>query len=489
MPRQRVVIIGGGVAGLVAARAIATECDVVLFEAKSTFGGKLETSELLGRPIDLGPDAFITRAAAGERLCKELGLEAELLAPSSNGAAIFSRGDLRQMPSGIVLGVPTSLRALNDASVVSLSSLFRATLDLLARHDVLPIGALELAHAGEVDPSVTEVFGSRLGEQILRTLIDPLLGGINASDVDSLSLAACAPQLMRRLEGQKSILRALAKEPPTFAPRSLRPPFIGLQRGMGSLAMALQETCRRSGVDLRDSAAVSTVEQDTTRRWRVLTVGGSIDADALLIATPAYVSSTLLVDAAPALSVELAQIPYASVVTACFSFDEDAVPERILERLRAVVPSAKGSSAVLAGSGVLVPRDGRHLMTGATFTSSKWPRSAAPGQVVIRTFAGRHADARAIALDDATLQEELLADLHAILGIEKHPSAVVIERWPDALPQYVKGHLARIGRIERALDEQASLGLCGAAYTGIGIPACIDNAEAAAARILEGLTA
>lgn len=489
MPTPRVVVVGGGVSGLVAARALARECDVVLLEATSHFGGKLETSELLGRPIDLGPDAFITRASAGERLCRELGLGDELIAPGSNSAAIFSRGALRQMPRGIVLGVPTSLRSLHDARVVSMSSLLRAALDLIARHDVLPAGAVDLANSGKGDLSVAEVFGPRLGDEILRTLIDPLLGGINASDVDSLSIAACAPQLMRRLEGKRSILRALRSEPPTFAPGSTRPPFLGLEKGMASLADALRAACERAGVDLRSDALVIGIEREHSRRWHVELDELSIDADAVLLATPSFVSSRLLAKAAPDVSSELVQIPYASVVTACFSFDEDAVPVQVLEKLRAVVPSAKDSTAVLAGSGVLVPRDGQHLMTGATFTSSKWPRSAAAGQIVIRTFAGRHADARAISLDETALQQSLLADLRTILGIEKRPQAVVVERWPDALPQYITGHLARVGRITLALADHPGLGLCGAAYTGIGIPACIDSAEAAAARILEGLKA
>jgi oxygen-dependent protoporphyrinogen oxidase len=128
-------------------------------------------------------------------------------------------------------------------------------------------------------------------------------------------------------------------------------------------------------------------------------------------------------------------------------------------------------------------------MTAATFTSSKWPRSSTPGQVVIRTFAGRHADERAVHLDDDALYAALRDDLGAILGIEKAPTAFVSQRWTDALPQYVTGHLARVGRVRNLLDSISGLELTGAAYTGIGIPACIDNAEAAATRTLEGVSA
>jgi protoporphyrinogen/coproporphyrinogen III oxidase len=136
---------------------------------------------------------------------------------------------------------------------------------------------------------------------------------------------------------------------------------------------------------------------------------------------------------------------------------------------------------------VLVPRDGRHLITGATFTSSKWPRSAAEGQIVIRAFAGRHHDERALDLTDGELRTELLADLGEILGIAASPTASLVKRWEGALPQYVTGHLARIGRIEALLVESPTLGLTGAAYHGIGIPACIEDGERAASRLIATL--
>jgi oxygen-dependent protoporphyrinogen oxidase len=393
------------------------------------------------------------------------------------------------MPKGIVLGVPTRLGALRDADVVGAMSLLRAAMDLIRISRVLPGDAMERATSGAEDPSVAAVFGTRLGDEILRTLIDPLLGGINASDVDSLSLAACAPQLLRRIQGERSVMRALGKEPATFAPGPTRPPFIGLKRGMASLAIALEDACRSNGAELRPSSAVTGLHADSSGRWKLSTHGGSTEVDAVVIAAPAFAAAKLLSEPAPGLAPELGAIPYASVATACFSFDKDAVPQRIVDRLRAVVPSAKDSAAVLAGSGVLVPRDGKHLMTAATFTSSKWPRSAAPGQVLIRTFAGRHADERALNLDDRALREGLLADLASILGITSAPTGFVMQRWIDALPQYVTGHLARLERVRNHLKGMPSLGLTGASYTGIGIPACIDNAEAAATRILEHLQA
>jgi len=487
MSGPTVAVVGGGITGLVAARALAASCEVTLFESGASLGGKLETAELHGLPIDIGPDAFITRQSAGERLCRELGLADDLLPPSSNSVAIFTRGELHQMPKGIVLGIPTNLRALRESNVVGASATWRSIRDLLGVTAVTQTGALSRAEAGEDDPSVEEIFGPRLGNEIVRTLIDPLLGGINASDVTSLSLAACAPQLLKRIEGKRSVMRALRAEPATFTPGPSRPPFLGLRGGMASLTTALEAACRAASVEIRCGAEVRAISRTADNRWQLTTGSESRIVDAVIVASQAAVAAALLKGSTPELSRELAEIPYASVVTACFSFPDDAVPPNITERLRRVIPSASTSKSSLVGSGVLVPRDGTHLITGATFTSSKWPRSAAEGEIVIRAFAGRHHDERALGLGDSELRAALLRDLREILGITASPTASLLKRWDKALPQYVTGHLARIRRVETLLVETPTLGLAGAAYHGIGIPACIEDAERAAARLLEAL--
>jgi oxygen-dependent protoporphyrinogen oxidase len=487
MTRPTVVVVGGGISGLVAARVLATSCDVILVESSGTFGGKLQTKELHDRPIDLGADSFITRIDAGERLCGELGLGGEILPPSANSAAIYSRRDLREMPKGIVLGVPTDLAELRRAKVVSRRAAWWAAGDLWRRNAVVPADALERARQGVEDKSVAEIFGPRLGREVLGTLVDPLLGGINASDVASLSLAACAPQLLERISGQPSVVRALSGEIATFTQAPSRPLFVGLSAGMGSLASALEESCRRRGVDLRPATTARSVSPDRVQKWKVVTDAEVVIADAVLIAAPAMAAAEVLRAHDGPLADELAAIPYASVVTACFSFSADSVPGSVVNRLREVMPRAGGSTAVLPGSGVLVPRDGRHLLTALTFTSSKWPRSAAPGEIVIRAFAGRHGDERAIHFGDEELTAQLLSDIEVILKITEQPSGSVLQRWARGLPQYVTGHLARVRRINERLEDTPTLGLGGAAFTGIGIPACIENAEAAAARIVRNI--
>jgi oxygen-dependent protoporphyrinogen oxidase len=284
-------------------------------------------------------------------------------------------------------------------------------------------------------------------------------------------------------------MQALRAEPATFAPGSGRPPFVGLSHGMGSLARALEASCRSLGIAIHNESEVCAIARDAAGKWKITTDHATHVADAILIATPAFITAKLLADTAPDISGELATIPYASVVTACFSWPSAAIPTGVATRLQQVVPTAPTSGYPLVGSGVLVPRDGKRLLTAATFTSSKWPRSAAPGEVVVRAFAGRHSDDRALRLNDEELEETLLKDLAEVLGVVTPPTASLLHRWQDALPQYVTGHLAKIGRIETALASSPTLALSGAAYHGIGIPACIDDAEAASSRLLQSLLA
>lgn len=137
MPRRQVLVAGAGMSGLVAARALAHR-DVVLAEDYATVGGKIPTTELRGRPLDLGPDAFITRLPAAEQLYRILGLGEELITPSTTKAAIWAHGSLRPIPSGCVLGIPVDLVALLRSGVVSPTGIVRAVTDL---GTVAPAGA------------------------------------------------------------------------------------------------------------------------------------------------------------------------------------------------------------------------------------------------------------------------------------------------------------------------------------------------------------
>ncbi len=528
VPPADVVVVGGGVAGLVAALRLATGHPheggrrVVLVEADDRPGGKLRTGALLGAPLDLGPDAFLTRRPAAVALCQELGLGDDLVPPSAATAAVHARGRLRPLPGGLALGVPTDLGALARSGVVGPAGVARAALDLALPGLAAPAGLLEGLERGGADPTISEVVGRRLGREVVDALAGPLLGGINAGDPDQLSFAAAAPSLAALAAGKRSLLRALR---PAAAPRrpaappaappgatvASRPPvFLGLRRGLGTLATALAAAARAAGVDLW-TAAPATALRRTEGGYALDAGGRTVTARAVVLAVPAHAAATLLGGLCPEATALLGAIPYSSVATCSFAWALDAVPGRVGHELAAIAAARPPGPAradgdaraggdaradLLPGSGFLVARPaggtggGRtgRLVTAATFTSTKWPHAVPTGYVAIRASVGRHGDDRHRSLDDDALAAAVAGELAERTGIDAAPADVVVQRWPEAFPQQLTGHAARCARARSALAGAApGVVLAGAAYGGIGIPACIESGEAAAGALADAL--
>ncbi len=133
-PGLTVAVVGGGIAGLSAAWEItetAPGTRVVVLESDDRLGGKLHTGQIGGRAVDLGPDAFLARRPEAVALCGELGLDDELVVPGSRSAYVWARGELRHLPVGLALGVPTRLGPLARSGILSPLGVGRAAVDLL----------------------------------------------------------------------------------------------------------------------------------------------------------------------------------------------------------------------------------------------------------------------------------------------------------------------------------------------------------------------
>ena len=484
-------MVGGGVSGLVAARTLAARHAVVLVEASATTGGKLVTGELRGRRLDLGPDSFLTRGGVAQGLCRELGLEAELAPPATAGAAVLARHKVRPLPAGLVLGIPTDLASLLRSGVVGPLSVLRAAADLL-----LPATR---TREGD-DPTIAEVVGPRLGRAVLETLVDPLLGGINAGDSRALSFAATAPALAGAVAGKRSLVAALRTtrpaaherdgrstrattfgapassqaehpgEPPAPA-RAAVPPFLGLRDGIGTLAERLADDCTRRGVEIRTATRADMLVRgtgDPGLRWVLGCGDETIEADGVVLAVPAPAAGALVAGLDATLAAECRAITYADVVTVALAWPDSTVPLAILRT---------------AGSGILVPRPSGRLVTAVSYTSGKWPGAARAGETVLRVSVGRDGDSRPASLDDDALVLQVRAELSSMLGITAGPLATLVRRWPASLPQYRSGHLDRVRRIEQRVAALDAVAVAGAAYAGIGIPACITSGQRAAASV------
>ena len=455
MTRQ-VVVIGGGIAGLTAFRRVQKQPGVnaVLLEASSHFGGKIRTTNFLGRPVDEGADAFITRVPWGIELCTELGLDSFLISPATSSAYVLVDGVLRKLPEGLVLGVPTKLLPLLRSRIVSPLAAIRAGFDRFLPDD----------WPGD-DESVGGLIRRRMGDQIAERLVDPLIGSINAGDTDHLDAALAAPQLETAARRNRSLITGL-KAQAKGSPNSQSPVFLGFENGMGQLVETLVNSVRDA--DMRTNTPVTSITRDTDNLV-VSTQQMSIECDAVILATPAHQAAHLLATCQPAAD-RLSSIEHASVAMVTMGFKRSDV----------------GHS--LDGSGMLIPRGEGLLATAVSWGSSKWPHWADEEHVILRVSAGRAGDTRALALDDNELVETLLTEVANILKIEGDLVEWRVSRWIDAFPQYAPGHDRLVAAIERDLrSDMSGLFLAGAGYKGIGIPACINQGNQSAEATLDYL--
>jgi len=467
-PGARVVIVGGGISGLTAAYRLASRGYLVeLLESSGRTGGKLRSGSIAGVRIDVGAEAMLARRPEAVGLAREVGLAGALRDPGSTRAGLWARDGLRRFPRPMVQGVPGDLDDLRSTGILSDDELTRATLD-----------TVEPAMPLTKDVSVAEFVGARLGSAVVDRLVEPLLGGVYAGRAEELSLHACLPQLWDALAAGSSLMAAVrASTPASPAGPSAAPPpapvFAGLDGGVARLADGVRVAAEAAGARLRTGVTVRELHR-RDEGWRL--VCGSarspeiVDADAVILTCPAVPTSKLLGKVAPSAAAELADIPYASM---------------------AIVTLAVHRSTAFEGSGFLAGAGSLTAVKGATYSSTKWPWLAdrtPAGVVVLRASVGRRGDELLLQRDDAELVDLAVADLQRVLRTLDDDLGPVVDssvtRWGGGLPQYVVGHLDRVERIRSAVAAVPGLAVAGAAYQGVGIPACIASAD----RAVEALT-
>jgi protoporphyrinogen/coproporphyrinogen III oxidase len=456
-----VVVVGGGISGLAAAYHLgraAPQARVTVLEGSPEIGGKLSVSEVAGVPVDEGAEAMLNRRPEAVDLARAAGLADDLTHPDTTSAAVWTRDAVRSLPPTL-MGVPADMAALARSGIVSRRGLARAQLDR-----VLP------ATAVGSDLAAGRLVARRLGPEVNDRLLEPLLGGVYAGHARELSLRAAVPQVAALLYRNRSLLAAAAAAR-AQASTDERPVFAGIRGGIGRLPAAV---ARASGADVRTQAMVREVRRHD-RGWR-LVVGPSrapqtVDADAVVLAVPTAAASRLLKPFAAHTAARLAEIDYASVAVVTFAFPRRKVGQSF------------------SGSGFLVPPVDGRAVKAATYSSSKWGWLSAADEsvVVVRTSLGRYREARDLQRDDVDLAATALADLRAATGVQSAPVDTRVTRWGGGLPQYTVGHLERVAAIRTGVEALPGLALCGAAYDGLGIPACVASAEKAVTQVLADL--
>jgi oxygen-dependent protoporphyrinogen oxidase len=360
------------------------------------------------------------------------------------------------------MGVPADFAELGATGILSALGLARAERDLTE-----PDPAETAA-----DESVTSRVGGRFGAELVDRLVEPLLGGVYAGRCEDLSFHATLPALAQAARDGGSLAAAAARLlPPAQPDRPPAPVFTTLAAGLGSLPSALAAA---SGATVRTGAMVRELAR-TDEGWR-LTVGSAhapeaVLADAVLLALPARPASRLLAQlpggAAAAAAAGLAEIKYASMAIVTLAYPDAAFP------------------ALPGGSGFLVPAVDGRAVKAVTFSTVKWPhlRAVSPGVQIVRCSVGRLGEEAILQRDDGELAALAAADLAAATGVRGAPAGVRVTRWGGGLPQYSVGHLDRIAGIRTGVAQLPGLAICGAAFDGVGIPACIASARLAAEQV------
>lgn len=456
----RVAVVGAGISGLTAALALVEaerDLAVTLYEGSSRLGGKLRLEEVAGVPVDVGAESVLARRPEAVELFDELGLADRVTHPAGLSASIIAAGTRWPMPKGTLMGIPSDPESVRG---------------ILTDQEVDRLVAERPPHPTGGDVSVGDFIDERLGRAVTDKLIEPLLAGVYAGHARNISLDMALPALARAAHDGQSVL-AIARAAAGPADRASAgaaapaPVFATLTGGIGSLPQVMKDRLVDSGVLVRTDTLVRRLE----RRGDVIVVtsGPTIDVheeayDAVILATPAAPTARLLREVAPEAAARLARIEYASMAIVTFALD--CLPD------------------LLEGSGFLVPPTEPLTIKAATFSSAKWPWLAAayPDRTFLRASLGRHREEATLHRSDDELAEIARRDLATVLGAPlADVVGVHVQRWGGALPQYAVGHRQLVADLTEPADGVA---LCGAAYDGVGIAACIASGRRAAGAIL-----
>ncbi|WP_062050663.1 protoporphyrinogen oxidase [Bacillus sp. JCM 19034] len=461
---KRIAIIGGGITGLAAAcqleRAVkaGAQLQYDLYEASDRLGGKIRTEKRDGFVIERGPDSFLARKQSMSRLAKEIGMEDELLANDTGQAYILKGSTLYPIPEGAVMGIPTQLKPFMQTGLLSLKGKLAVTKDLFLPPVTEP----------DEDLSVGHLFRKRLGDEVVDHLIEPLLSGIYAGDLDRLSLRATFPHFQKMEQEHRSLIKGLSQQQAANKQTTSKKKtgmFLSFKQGLESFIKGI-EAYLQSGTIYKGTHIKEVIKADSG--YLLQLEKQSKQYDAVIVATPAKVTANLFAN--ENLFSYLRNMKATSVATVAMAFKEENV------------------NLPYEGTGFVVSKKGNHIITACTWTHKKWSHTAPKGYALLRAYVGRPDDSQIVDQADDEIVKAALANLKTIVAIEGDPDFSYVTRWKEAMPQYEVGHSFKINKLmEDVQKHYPGIFLAGGAYKGIGLPDCIDQGEVAASEVLQFL--
>ncbi|MGG1396392.1 protoporphyrinogen oxidase [Bacillus salipaludis] len=465
--KQKVAIIGGGIAGLAAAfylqktiRENQLPIEVMLIEASHRLGGKMQTVVRDGFTIERGPDSFLARKSSIIRLAKEVGMDHQLVANSTGKSYVMVNEELHSMPGGSIMGIPTEIGPFITTKLFSLPGKIRAAADFI----------LPKSQSGQ-DQSLGDFFRRRLGNEVVENLIEPLLSGIYAGDIDHLSLMSTFPQFYEVEQKYRSLIIGMKKSAPTQPKKPVNTQkgkggFLTFKSGLQSFGEAIE--AKLDPHSILKGHRVDTITKVNKGYEIFLNNGETLEADCIIAATPHKVTQSMF--SHYKFFDPFKSVSSTSVATVALAFPKEAIKRDI------------------DGTGFVVSRNSDYSITACTWTHKKWQHSTPKGKVLLRCYVGRAGDETIVELSDDQIIKFVLDDLNKIMDISMEPDFAVVSRWKNAMPQYTVGHKQRLETIKKHIKEELpGVFLAGASYEGVGVPDCIDQGEAAVKAVFEYL--
>lgn len=448
---KKAIVVGGGISGLTIAYALSNPqallipeaegraaFDVTVLESDPRTGGKICTDNTEGFLCEKGANGFLDNKPKTLELCGSLGIEPLRSNENAKKRYIFSNGKLNALPE--------SPPAFLKSDFISWPGKIRMLYDLFAPK-------------GPEDETVADFIIRRLGKEALEKLIDPMVSGVFAGDPYSMSIKSCFPRIKEFEFKYGGLFKALIKIKRERGKEggsvSVAPPgrLTSFYDGAQKITDALSEA-------LGDRVRVGTSVQGINRRgdvYQVHTPAGILDADIVVLASPAYASADILKETDKELSDTLLKIPYPSLSVVCLGYRREKVGHD------------------LGGFGFLIPKKEGRKILGTLWDSSIFPNRAPEGHVLLRTMIGGARASDLAMMDDGRLLSTVMDELRPIMTLKSDPDMARVYRWERAIPQYLLGHSDKLKKINERLRSHNGLYLAGNAYNGIGMNDCVEN--------------
>lgn len=447
--KKQVVIVGGGITGLACAYHLLKKglsCQVLLLEKEEKLGGKIRTEQHGSFVIETGPESFVRFKPAPLGLCEEVGLTDQLIEPKPENRKTYllHHGKLLEMPEGIFSPFSQSFASLFKtfafSPFFSVAGKMRIAVEPMIPKPKIP-----------QDEPLKHFIERRLGREFYANLLAPLLMGVYGGDPAPLSTKLVLREYYEAEQKFGSLFRAFLNSPPNRK-RSAKSVFVTLQNGLFTLIERLSKLLGKEV--FRVGAPVKEIVKESPG-YRIVPLDRTpILADAVLLTTPAYAAAAVTKSLDGSLSAALEQIPYASSTVMTLAFHRDQVTHP------------------LTGYGFLVPQKENLSFTACTWTSSKWPKRAPEGEILLRIYVPETAH------DPERSLAQACRELEPLLGFTSKPILSLAHSHPQSLPQYLTGHEENVTRIEKLLlSRHPGLFVAGAAYHGVGIADCIQSGQ------------